>query len=96
MKTIHDNNYDPHSEYSTTDIALAAYLYSEGFELAFVDESKFPATFIFKNDSPKLTDCIALWERAKAEGNLFQFYRSYKTMIARIKDGNGGNNRRSR
>ena len=84
---MHDNNYDP-SEYITTDIALAAYLHSEGFDLVFVDESAFPAKFFFKNNSPKFSNCIALWERAKAEGNLFQFYRSYKTMIAKIKDSN--------
>ncbi len=92
---MYDNDHDPHSECSTTDIALAAYLHSEGFELITVDESKFPAKFFFRNDSPKLANCIALWERAKAEGNLFQFYRSYKTMIARIKD-NGSSRRRTR
>ena len=68
----------------------------EGFELTFVDESRFPTKFLFKNDSMELAKCVNLWERAKAEGNLFQFYRSYKTMIAKIKDGNGGRGRKGR
>lgn len=61
-----------------------------------VDESLFPTKFYFKNDSPAFAKCVNLWERAKAEGNLFQFYRSYKAMIAKIKDGNGGRHRKTR
>ena len=61
------------STYTTTDIALAAYLHSEGFTLVEVDESSFPTKFFFDNSSAKLAECINLWERTKAEGNLFQF-----------------------
>ena len=81
------------ANFITTEIALAAYLHSEGFNLIDVDESQFPTKFTFENSSSKLQECVSLWERTKAEGNLYHFYRSYKAMIARIKDGNSGNRR---
>ena len=61
-----------------------------------VDESQFPTKFFFKNDSPEFAKCIHLWECAKAEGNLFQFYRSYKAMISKVKDGVSGRSRKAR
>jgi hypothetical protein len=80
--------------YSTTDIALAAYLHSQGFDLISVDDSKFPTTFSFNNSSEDFQKYIGLWERTKAEGNLVQFYRSYKTMISKIKDNNSKEKRK--
>jgi len=75
----------------TSDIALAAYLHSQGFELLHIDKKDFPTIFFFIS-SPELAHCVRLWEIGKAEGNLCQFYRSYKIMIEKIKD--NGNVRR--
>jgi len=61
-----------------------------------VDDTKFPTKFLFKNDSIELAKCVNLWERGTAEGNLFQFYRSYKLMISKVKDGNSGRSRKAR
>ena len=72
--------------YKTTDTALAAYLYSEGFELLEVDGSNFPSVFYFENSNPKLSEYIRNFQIGKAEGNIAIFFKSYKTMLARIKD----------
>lgn len=68
----------------------------EGIELLSVDDFKFPTKFIFENSSDNISKFVNLWERAKAEGNLFQFYRSYKTMISKVKDKNGGTSGKAR
>lgn len=73
--------------YSTANTALAAYLHSEGFELLDVDTSHFPSIFHFKNDNPKLMVCVRDFQVAKAVGNIATFFRSYKMMLAEIKDG---------
>jgi hypothetical protein len=73
--------------YSTNNTALAAYLHSEGFELLDVDTSDFPAIFNFRNDNPKLMEFVRAFQVGKAEGNIGLFFRSYRIMIAEIKDG---------
>ncbi len=75
--------------FSTTDIALAAYLHSIGFELLKVDESEFPSKFFFSNNSTEFYRYIDQFQCGKATGNVFQFYRSYKLLISKIKDRNG-------
>lgn len=51
-----------------------------------VDVSKFPSIFYFPNNSEELRKLVDLFECAKAEGNIFQFYRSYKMLIGKIKE----------
>lgn len=77
--------------YSTTNTALAAYLHSEGFELLDVDTSGFPSVFNFKNDNPKLMDYVRAFQVAKARGNIAIFFRSYKLLLAQIRDNRRGN-----
>jgi len=80
--TIHN------SQYTTNNIALAAYLHSEGYKEA-VDTSGFPTIFKFKTDF-KLDDFVHKYECGKASCNPKQFYESYKYLISRLKD-NGNN-----
>ena len=52
-----------------------------------VDESSFPSVFYFANDSKELHKLVLQFECAKAIGNIYQFYRSYKMLIGKIKEG---------
>ena len=72
--------------YSTTDTALAAWLYSQGFELLDVKTESFPSIFVFKNSSPQLTDLVRDYQCGKAEGNISVFYRAYKKLLRMIKE----------
>ena len=75
------------NEFITTDTALAAYLHSEGFELLDVDSFKFPSVFHFENENPQINEFARKFQVGKAEGNIATFFRSYKLMLARIKNG---------
>ena len=81
-----DNN-NPQNLYSTTDTALAAWLYSQGLELADVDSSEFPSVFYFKNSDPKLQQIVRDFQCGKAEGNIIVFFRAYKKLLGKIKAG---------
>jgi len=71
--------------YSTADTALAAWLYSNGLELTRVDNSEFPTIFYFENSNPKLPGLVNVFQSGEAVGNITNFYRAYKLMLARIK-----------
>ena len=75
-----------------TDIALAAYLHAEGIELLSVDRTEFLTKFLFSNSSPKVAECIRLYECGQAMVNTVQYYRSYKIMISNIKDSKNNRN----
>ena len=85
---MNNNNNENDSTVVITDISLAAYLHLEGFVIVDVNISSFPTKFVFQDNSGKLSKSIYLWKCGKAEGNLFQYYRSYKEMIARVKHDN--------
>lgn len=78
------------SIYSTSDTALAAWLYANGFELLEVDSSKFPSVFLFDDSSPKLSELAHDFQRGKANGNITVFHRAYKLMLSKIKDSRYG------
>jgi len=71
--------------YSTSDTALAAWLFSSGFELLEVDGSKFPVVFHFENSSQELYKLVRAFQVGKAEGNIAAFYRAYKIMLSKVK-----------
>jgi len=81
---INNNNLEI---FSTTDTALAAWLYSQGFDLADVDSSKFPSVFYFSNSDPKLQESVRTFQCGKAEGDILAFFRAYKKLLAFIKVG---------
>lgn len=84
---MNNNNSLREHCYDTRDTALAAYLHSEGFELLDVDSSNFPTVFYFGNDNSQLSKFIRDFQVGKAIGNIAVFFRSYKIMLARIKEG---------
>jgi len=80
-------NNNSSNVYSTTDTALAAWLYSQGFELTDVDSSNFPSVFYFENSNPKLQQTVHDFQCGKAEGNVIVFFRAYKKLLSMIKVG---------
>jgi hypothetical protein len=72
-------------EYSTKNTALAAYLRLEGFNLLDVSTSKddAPAVFYFETD-PHLKECERKWDLGKAEGNLCDYWTSYRRCLRMI------------
>lgn len=75
-------------EYRTINTALAAYLRIEGFRLLDVTPSEYnnPAVFYFKNSS-NIDECERLWQLGKAEGNLCDFWESYRLCIKMVRVG---------
>jgi len=74
--------------YSTTSIALAAWLYTNGLEYVGCDTKQFPSVFHFQSDgNSKLKELIALWQRGEANGNCLAFYNSYQLLKAQIREG---------
>jgi len=74
--------------YLTQNTALAAYLRIEGFTLLDVEPTSYskPAVFIFEQD-PKIAQCERLWQLGQAEGNLSDFFESYRLCIRMVKVG---------
>lgn len=74
--------------YLTQNTALAAYLRVEGFTLLDVEPTEWrkPAVFIFEQDS-KIAQCERLWQLGRAEGNLSDFFESYRLCIRMVKVG---------
>lgn len=71
--------------YSTQNTALAAFLYSQGFEYLGTDKSKYPVvSFQFENASKNFTEAVTAFEIGKAEGNIVLFFRAYKKMLDEI------------
>lgn len=73
--------------FGTKDTALAAYLYSEGFSLSSIDSNSFPAVFYFENTNNELKDFVRSYQTGKATGNIALFFRAYKILLSKIKNG---------
>jgi len=78
---IDDNN----DCYLTTDTALAAWLYTQGFELVDIKTESFPSVFYFENSNSKLTESVRIFQRGEAEGNILTFFRAYRRLVGMIK-----------
>lgn len=83
---MQDRNGNGDGYYSTKNTALAAYLRIEGFTLLDVTNESNPAVFIFESDS-KLYDCEKRWQLGKAEGNLSDFFESYRLCLRMVRVG---------
>ena len=81
-------NISPNDIYPTNDTALAAWLVSQGFELLDLDFSK-PSSvaFLFKNDTKALKEAVRIFQRLEAVGNVNAFYRAYRQMLLKIREG---------
>ena len=80
METPLDNTYQ------TRNTALAAWLYSQGFELLDTDITESDSVvFLFKNDDKTLKEAVRLYQLGQAEGNINIFFGAYKKMLRRIK-----------
>ena len=80
------NNNDGY--YVTKNTALAAYLRIEGFALLEVEptQDNTPAVFIFQKES-KIFECEHLWQVGKVEGNLCDFWESYRLCLKMVRVG---------
>ena len=64
--------------FSTTDIALASYLYCSGTQLSQIDRQN-PRRCIFVFDSPK-PELISKWQEGKTTVNALAFYNAYQAL----------------
>lgn len=73
---------DP-SVFKTANTALAAYLITEGYELADKDTSNpNEVLFIFDNGSPKLAELVRAFNMGTAVVNASIFYHNYRKLVA--------------
>lgn len=68
--------------FSTTDIALAAFLYCSGAQLSGIDRQN-PRRCIFMFDSPD-SKLISEWQEGKASVNPLAFHNAYQHLKAEI------------
>ena len=69
--------------FPTPNSALAAWLWSQGFEPIQFIITQHPGLTVFEN-SDALKQCRRLWEVGKAEGNCNTFYSRYRTILERL------------
>ncbi|MGB6872720.1 MAG: DUF5659 domain-containing protein [Dehalococcoidia bacterium] len=68
--------------YSTSDIALAAFLYCSGAHLSEIDrQDRQRCIFIFDSPKPEL---ISRWQEGKANVNALAFHNAYQELKARL------------
>ena len=74
--------------YYTRNTALAAYLRTKGYELLKVERSQngSPAIFVFKSSDDIYEEELS-WQLRKPEGNLNQFFDSYRFCLRLVKRG---------
>ncbi|MFC1971191.1 DUF5659 domain-containing protein [Chloroflexota bacterium] len=68
--------------HSTSDIALASYLFCSGTRLSGIDRQN-PRRCIFVFDSPK-SELIYKWQEGKANVNALAFHNAYQELKARL------------
>jgi len=72
--------------YSTSDIALAAFLYCSGAHLCEIDrQDRRRCIFVFDSPQPQL---ISKWQEGKANVNALAFHNAYQELKARLFRGN--------
>ncbi len=70
------------STFETSDIALAAYLFSSGTNLTGIDRSN-PRRAVFVFDIPK-PDLLAKWQEGKAIVNALAYHNAYQELKAKL------------
>ena len=68
--------------YSTSDIALASYLYCSATHLSGIDRTN-PRRCVFIFDSPK-PELISKWQEGKANVNALAYHNAYQELKARL------------
>ena len=68
--------------YETSDIALAAYLFSSGTNLFDINRTN-PRRVVFIFDSPK-PEILSKWQEGKATVNALAFHNAYQELKARL------------
>jgi len=68
--------------YSTSDIALASYLFCSGTHLSGINRQN-PRRCIFIFDSPK-PELISKWQEGNATANALAFYNAYQSLKTRV------------
>lgn len=71
--------------FRTPDTALAAWLFLSGIPLISIDKGKNCKIFSF-SDSPELQELVTRYVTGSAKGNIVNYYRSYKALLAKIKE----------
>ena len=77
---------DVNGQFSTKDTSLAAYLYTEGFELLDVNIDGFPSVFIFENNG-RLLQCVHDFQIGKAITNASLYHEAYRKCLRMTKVG---------
>ena len=72
--------------YETPNTALASYLYISGIKKIKCDKSQHPAVFVFVQDNA-ISELKQKWENGIAVGNCEAFYRTYKSFLKELKNG---------
>lgn len=75
---MNDNNSN--GIYRTSDTSLAAYLYTDGFQIIDIDYTNPRAEFLFKNDNPALSNAVRLYTIGKANVNASTYARLLKKL----------------
>ena len=76
-------------EFHTSDTPLAAYLVQEGFELLIINytprkNGRNLATFVFRNDSTRLEECVSLYNRGEATANVVLFEHARQKLMEHL------------
>lgn len=82
---IQSDNHTNH-HFITRDTALAAWLLINDINLISV-LNEHPAQFSFDNSGKKATKLAVSYQIGTAEGNIISFYRAYKYLLSKIKNG---------
>jgi hypothetical protein len=74
--------------FKTSDTPLATWLIISGIKLQSVNNSINPTEFTFVDiDRDKLNDLIFQWDGGNAVGNCNSFYKTYRSLVHRLKAG---------
>lgn len=75
--------------YETRDTSLAAFLYLREIKLLGVQWEDSQGVFIFE-DSPQVRELVEMFKTGRGEVSPLLYYRSYKSMIQKLKDAKRG------
>jgi len=74
------NNNHSQDSYKTSDTSLAAYLFTDGFQIIDIDYSNPRAEFVFKNNSPSLAEAVRLYSIGKTQVDAATYARLHRKL----------------
>ena len=74
------NEINSLDSYRTSDTSLAAYLFTEGYQIIDIDYSNPRAEFVFKNNSPNLTESVRLYSIGKTSVDAATYARLHRKL----------------